>query len=35
MSLLKDMCSGIPRASAQWICAKAGGLDIMASAIKV
>ena len=29
------MSRGIPKASAQWTCAKAGGFDIIASAAKV
>jgi hypothetical protein len=33
--LLKLANKGIPRASAQWICAKAGGLEIIASAKNV
>jgi hypothetical protein len=34
-NLLKLMSRGIPKASAQWTCANAGGLEIIASAANV
>jgi hypothetical protein len=34
-NLLKLSNRGIPRASAQWMCANAGGLEIIASATNV
>ena len=34
-NLLKLMSKGIPKASAQWTCANAGGFEIIASAANV